>query len=505
MDKVLVFDTTLRDGEQSPGFSMSLEGKVKVAKMLEDMGVDIIEAGFPIASKGDFASVLEVSKNIKNSIVAGFGRALEKDIDAIIESTKPAARKRAHIFLATSPLHMKYKLNMSPENVLENIDKAISYARNHMDDVEFCAEDATRSEYDFLCKAIETAINAGAKTINIPDTVGYTTPIEYLKLIEMIKNRVSNIDKAVISVHCHNDLGLAVANSLAGIEGGARQVECTINGIGERAGNAALEEIIMALYVRKDLMPFSSNIDTTKLTDASHTVCEVAGFAVQPNKAIVGANAFAHESGVHQDGMLKHAETYEIMTPVSVGLDKSIMVLGKHSGRKAFKTRLANIGFDLNDNELERAFIEFKSLADEQKIVSDADLTLLIRNVIEGKAKDRLKLISVNVTVEGEDTHDAKVVVEFDGEIKILSGEGNGPVDPCFAALRQIVPDNTASLRNYDVKSIEKGSDARVEVSLDLYDADKEFEGKGLDEDIVIASCKAYVEALNKVIADRNL
>ncbi len=378
---IIIFDTTLRDGEQSPGCSMNLSEKMMMTEILNEMKVDVIEAGFPAASEGDFKSVLEISKNSEYSVVAGLCRAMESDIDAVINSIKPAKRGRIHSFISTSPLHMKYKLQKTPEQVLELIEKSVSYAKAHCDDVEWSAEDATRTEDDFLCRAVETAINAGATTINIPDTVGYTIPEEYEALFKMLVNRVPNIDKAILSTHCHNDLGLGVANSIAGIQGGARQVECTINGIGERAGNAALEEIVMALRVRQDKLPYKTNIVTEKLCLASKKLSEVTGFNPQPNKAIVGANAFAHESGIHQDGMLKHSNTYEIMTPESVGQIKTDLVLGKHSGRNAFNDRLKTLGHALDQDNLNLAFAKFKTLADEKKDINDADLIGIVKSL----------------------------------------------------------------------------------------------------------------------------
>ncbi|MEC9021980.1 MAG: 2-isopropylmalate synthase, partial [Pseudomonadota bacterium] len=370
-DKVVIFDTTLRDGEQSPGASMNLEEKLGIAELLEEMGVDVIEAGFPIASVGDFEAVNEVAKLVKGSIVCGLARSARGDIDRAAEALKPAQQRRIHTFISTSPLHMKFKLRMEPEEVYQAVINSVSYARQFTDNVEWSPEDGSRTEHDFLCRTVEAAIKAGALTINIPDTVGYAVPEEFGSLIVMLKNRVPNIDKAIISTHCHNDLGLAVANSLSGVSAGARQIECTINGLGERAGNAALEEIVMALRTRSDMLPFTTGIDTTHISRASRMVASVTGFAVQPNKAIVGANAFAHESGIHQDGMLKNAQTYEIMTPESVGLTQSKLVMGKHSGRHAFRVKLEELGYELGENAIQDAFLRFKSLADKKKDVYD--------------------------------------------------------------------------------------------------------------------------------------
>ncbi|MEC9077757.1 MAG: 2-isopropylmalate synthase, partial [Pseudomonadota bacterium] len=370
-DKVAIFDTTLRDGEQSPGASMNLEEKLGIAELLEEMGVDVIEAGFPIASVGDFEAVNEVAKLVQGPIVCGLARSARGDIDRAAEALKPARQSRIHTFISTSPLHMKFKLRMEPEEVFRAVIDSVSYARQFTDNVEWSPEDGSRTEHDFLCRTVEAAIKAGALTINIPDTVGYAVPEEFGSLIAMLKNRVPNIDKAIISTHCHNDLGLAVANSLSGVSAGARQIECTINGLGERAGNAALEEIVMALRTRSDMLPFTTGIDTTYISRASRMVASVTGFAVQPNKAIVGANAFAHESGIHQDGMLKNAQTYEIMTPESVGLTQSKLVMGKHSGRHAFRVKLEELGYELGENAIQDAFLRFKSLADKKKDVYD--------------------------------------------------------------------------------------------------------------------------------------
>lgn len=380
MDRVIIFDTTLRDGEQSPGCSMNHDEKMRMAAVLDELGVDIIEAGFPIASRGDFESVKAIAASTKNAVIAGLCRAKRGDIDAAAEALAPARQSRIHTFLSTSPLHMKHKLQMEPDDVLAAIHDSVTHARTYTDNVEWSAEDGSRSEDDFLCRAVETAIAAGATTINIPDTVGYALPQDYAAKFIMLRNRVPNIDRAVLSVHCHNDLGLAVANTLAGIGAGARQIECTINGIGERAGNAALEEVVMAIRTRQQSLPFTNNIKTENIMQASRTLSSITGFSVQPNKAIVGANAFAHESGIHQDGMLKNAQTYEIMTPESIGLSRSELVLGKHSGRHALRKKLEDMGFTLDDAALDNAFTRFKALADQKKNIVDADLTALMQN-----------------------------------------------------------------------------------------------------------------------------
>lgn len=378
MDRVIIFDTTLRDGEQSPGCSMNHDEKLRMAVLLDGLGVDVIEAGFPVASPGDFESVKAIAGTTRNAIIAALCRTKKNDIQAAADSLAPAKRKRIHTFVSTSPLHMKHKLNMQPDDVITMIAESVAFARQFTDDVEWSAEDGSRSEDDFLARAVETAITAGATTINIPDTVGYALPADYAAKFTMLLNRVPNIDKAILSVHCHNDLGLAVANTLAGVQAGARQIECTINGIGERAGNAALEEIVMAIRTRSQDLPYRNNIDTTKITAISRALSSITGFTVQPNKAIVGANAFAHESGIHQDGVLKNPQTYEIMTPESIGLSQSELVIGKHSGRHAFRKKMAVLGHELGDNALEDAFVKFKALADRQKNISDEDLTALV-------------------------------------------------------------------------------------------------------------------------------
>src|SRR5262244_852787 len=423
-DRVVIFDTTLRDGEQCPGATMTHEEKLEVSELLDDMGVDIIEAGFPIASDGDFAAVQEIAQRSKKAVICGLSRAAFKDIDCCAEAIKPAKRKRIHTFISTSPLHMKYKLQKEPHEVYEMVIAQVTRARGHTDDVEWSAEDATRTDHDFLCRCVEAAIKAGASTVNIPDTVGYTVPDEYHALIKMLFNRVPNIDKAVVSVHCHNDLGLAVANSLAAIGAGARQVECTVNGLGERAGNAAMEEIVMALRTRHDAMAFATAIDTTAITRASRLVSTITGFPVQPNKAIVGANAFAHESGIHQDGMLKHAGTYEIMTPESVGLNRSTLVMGKHSGRHAFKTKLKELGFDLGDNALEDAFRRFKELADKKKDVYDEDIIALVDDAVV-RSNEHIRFVSLQVIAGSKGPQKADLELEIDGKLQATTATGD--------------------------------------------------------------------------------
>ncbi len=500
-ERVIIFDTTLRDGEQSPGASMNLEEKLRIAQALEALGVDVIEAGFPIASNGDFEAVNEISKVIKGSTVCGLARAARKDIDRAADALRPAVRKRIHTFIATSPLHMEHKLQMTPEQVHEAVIDSVSRARDLCDDVEWSCEDGTRSDPDFLCRLVEDAIKAGARTINVPDTVGYTVPEEYAALIESLINRVPNIDKAVLSVHCHNDLGLAVANSLAGVAAGARQVECTINGLGERAGNAALEEIVMALRTRHDVMPFATGISTENILKTSRLVSGITGFVVQNNKAIVGANAFAHESGIHQDGMLKHSGTYEIMTPESVGLKESNLVLGKHSGRHAFREKLAELGFDLGDNALEDAFRRFKDLADKKKDVYEEDIIALVDDEVV-RANDRIKFVSLRVVAGSKGPQTADLELEIDGEIKSTHATGDGPVDATFNAIKNLFP-HSANLQLYQVHAVTQGTDAQAEVTVRLEENGKTVNGQGADTDTLVASTRAYVNALNKLLVKR--
>ncbi len=502
-NRVLIFDTTMRDGEQSPGASMNLDEKLRIAEVLEGMGVDIIEAGFPIASDGDFEAVNEVAKLVKTSTVCGLARATRIDIERCADAVKLAKRARIHTFIATSPLHMKRKLQMEPDAVLAQVSDSVTRARSFVDDVEWSAEDATRTEHDFLCRCVEAAIDAGAGTVNIPDTVGYTVPEEYAILIDMLRDRVPNIDKAVISVHCHNDLGLGVANSLAAVKAGARQVECTINGLGERAGNASLEEVVMALKTRSDAMPFATGIKTEDIMKASRLVSGVTGFAVQPNKAIVGANAFAHEAGIHQDGMLKHAGTYEIMTPESVGLHTSKMVLGKHSGRHAFVDRLKGLGYDLGDNAVEDAFKRFKDLADMKKNIFDEDIVALVDDEVV-RTNDRIRMVSLEVLCGTKhQPPEAELELGIDGEVKTCRGNGDGPVDAAFNCIKELLP-HTAQLQLYQVHAVTKGTDAQAEVTVRLEEDGRIVAGRGADTDTMVASVKAYVNALNKLLVKRD-
>jgi 2-isopropylmalate synthase len=501
-DRVVIFDTTLRDGEQCPGATMTHEEKLEVAEVLDDMGVDIIEAGFPIASDGDFAAVHEIAKRAKNSVICGLSRAAFKDIDRCAEAIKPAKRKRIHTFISTSPVHMKFKLQKEPHEVYEMVIGQVSRARTHTDDVEWSAEDATRTEHDFLCRCVEAAINAGATTINIPDTVGYTVPEEYFALIEMLRTRVPNSDKAVFSTHCHNDLGMAVANSLAGVKAGARQIECTINGIGERAGNAALEEVVMAMKVRHDVLPWTTGIDATMLTRASKLVSAATSFPVQYNKAIVGRNAFAHESGIHQDGMLKNAQTYEIMTPESVGVKQTSLVMGKHSGRHAFVHKLEELGYQLASNQLEDAFVRFKALADRKKQIYDEDIEALVDEEI-ATAHDRVKIVSLTVIAGTQGPQSATLTLDIDGKHVTTQATGNGPVDAIFNAIRALVP-HEATLELYQVHAVTEGTDAQAEVSVRLSQDGRSYTSRGADPDTLVASAKAYLGALNKMTSRRN-
>lgn len=500
-NQIVIFDTTLRDGEQSPGASMNLEEKLRISELLEEMGVDVIEAGFPIASNGDFESVTEVAKLVKNAVVCGLARSARGDIERAAEALKPAAQPRIHTFISTSPLHMKFKLQMEPDDVYQAVIDSVSYARNFTDNVEWSPEDGSRTEHDFLCRCVEAAINAGATTINIPDTVGYAVPDEFGALIAMLVERVPNSDKAIYSTHCHNDLGLAVANSLAGVANGARQIECTINGLGERAGNAALEEVIMSLRTRQDRLPFTTGIDTECITRASKLVSTITGFTVQPNKAIVGANAFAHESGIHQDGMLKHAQTYEIMTPESVGLTQSKLVMGKHSGRHAFRIKLKELGYELGENAVQDAFRRFKDLADKKKEVYDEDLVALVDDEVS-RANDTIKFESLMVVCGSKGPQTAELELDVDGQICSVKAEGDGPVDATFNAIKALVPHETR-LQLYQVHAVTEGTDAQAEVTVRLEEGGKSVNGQGADTDTLVASARAYVNALNKLMVKR--
>ncbi|HUY68904.1 MAG TPA: 2-isopropylmalate synthase [Alphaproteobacteria bacterium] len=500
-NRVIIFDTTLRDGEQSPGAAMNYDEKLRLAHVLEELGVDVIEAGFPVASRGDFEAVETIAKAIKNSTVCALARAQAGDIERAGEAIKPAAQGRIHTFISTSPLHMKHKLQMAPERVLQAVVDSVTLARNLCDDVEWSAEDGTRTEHDFLCRCVEAAIKAGATTINIPDTVGYTTPQEYAELIKMLIARVPNIDKAIISTHCHNDLGLAVANSLAGVIEGARQVECTINGLGERAGNAALEEIVMALKVRHDRMPFTTGIKTENITRASHLVSSITGFPVQPNKAIVGANAFAHESGIHQDGVIKNRQTYEIMTPQSVGLAKTSLKLGKLSGRNAFRGKLKELGYELGDNALADAFERFKDLADRKKEVFDEDIMALVDDEV-ARAGERIRLVSMEVQAGSKGPQRATLELAIDGKTVTATATGNGPIDATFNAIKELVP-HKATLRLYQVNAITEGTDAQAEATVRLEEDGRLVNGQGADPDTLVASARAYIHALNKLAIKR--
>jgi 2-isopropylmalate synthase len=497
-DKVIIFDTTLRDGEQAPGATMNLEEKLLIAKNLEKMGVDVIEAGFPAASNGDFEAVNRIAKTIKNSVVCGLARAKKSDIERTAEALKPAAKPRIHTFLATSKIHMQYKLKMDEAQVLNAITESVSLARNLAPEVDWSPEDATRSSNDFLFKAIETAIKAGANTINIPDTVGYTTPEEYFTLISAIKNNVSNIDKAIISSHCHNDLGMAVANSLAAMRAGARQIECTINGIGERAGNAALEEIVMAIKTRGDFYGVETSVDTTMITRISKLVSSITGFPVQYNKAIVGANAFAHESGIHQDGVLKNRETYEIMTPESVGLEKSSLVLGKLSGRAAFKDRLKEIGYELSEEMLAEAFKKFKDLADKKKEIIDEDIISLVDNSLTNQGS-RYQLLDLDVKCGTAGDAKITIKIKIDNEEKNANfSSKDGPVDAIFTAIKSLIPHN-AKLELYQLHAVTEGTDAQATATVRLRQNNRTFSANGSDTDVLVASALAYINCLDKL------
>jgi len=494
--RVLIFDTTMRDGEQSPGASMTHNEKLELALLLEEMGVDIIEAGFPAASDGDFAAVSAIAAQSTRSVICGLARSTPADIDRCGEAVRKAARPRIHTFISTSPVHMKHKLKMGPNAVLEAVGRSVAQARNLVDDVEWSAEDATRTEFDFLCKCIDAAIASGATTINVPDTVGYSHPHEYGDLIRRLIDNIPNSDKVIWSAHCHNDLGLAVANSLSGVANGVRQVECTINGLGERAGNAALEEIVMAMKVRGDSLPYETGIDTRYLARASAMVSRITGFPVQYNKAIVGKNAFAHESGIHQDGMLKNAETYEIMKPEDVGVAKTSLVMGKLSGRNAFRDKLESMGYFIEGEALNDAFKRFKDLADRKKHVFDDDIVALVDEQLAAEG-ERIAFKRLRVVAGTDGPQTAEIDLVVDGEEKYAIARGNGPVDAVFNAIRLIVP-HQAVLELYQVHAVTGGTDAQATVSVRLNGDGIMATGRSSDPDTLVASAKAYLHALNK-------
>jgi 2-isopropylmalate synthase len=495
---IKIFDTTLRDGEQSPGASMNIEEKLRIAKQLQKLNIDVIEAGFPIASDGDFEAVKKVAQTIKGPEIAGLCRANFKDIDRAWEALQHAGEKgRIHTFIATSDIHMKYKLQMEPAKVLETAVKAVKHARSYTANVEFSCEDAVRTRLSFLTEVVAAVIDAGATVVNIPDTVGYTIPLEYYNIIKHLKDNVANIDKAVISVHCHNDLGLAVANSIAAIQAGAGQVECTINGIGERAGNCSLEELVMILKTRHDILPFRTNVVTEQLTPASRLLSTVTGIVVQPNKAIVGANAFAHEAGIHQHGVMMEKSTYEIMTPESVGLKENVLVLGKHSGRHAFKMRLEELGYELDDDMLNKAFQRFKTLADLKKEIFDEDLDAIVADEVM-RVPDKYRLSHITVTCGSFAVATATVQMEIDGEPVRTAELGDGPVDATLRAIRKLTK-NKAKLLQYMVEAITGGTDAQGEVTVRLSDGGRTVIGRGSSTDIIEASAKAYINALNRL------
>ena len=498
-DKIIIFDTTLRDGEQSPGASMNIEEKLRIAQQLERLQVDVMEAGFPIASVGDFEAVKKIAQTVKNSQIAGLSRANDQDIDRAWEALQHAGeRGRIHTFIATSDIHMQYKLKMSQQQVLDSAVKAVRRAAGYTPNVEFSAEDAVRTQLPFLAKIIQAVIEAGAKTVNIPDTVGYTIPSEYFNIIDYLKKNVSNIDDAVLSVHCHNDLGLAVANSLAAVQAGARQVECTINGIGERAGNCSLEEVVMTLRTRQDILPYYSDVATEQITPASKLLSTITGILVQPNKAIVGTNAFAHEAGIHQHGVLMEKSTYEIMTPESVGLNQNKLVLGKHSGRHAFIDRLKQLGYDLSREEIDKAFVRFKSLADMKKEIFDEDLDAIVADEIL-RVPETFKLQQMNVSSGSFAAPTATVQMEVNGKEKKTAVMGDGPVDATFKAIKKLTR-SKATLLNFSVGAITGGTDAQGECTVRLRAIDgREVLGQGAHPDIVVASARAYINALNKI------
>jgi 2-isopropylmalate synthase len=499
-DRVVIFDTTLRDGEQSPGATMTHDEKLEIAEMLDDMGVDIIEAGFPIASEGDFEAVRDIAKVARKAVICGLARANFKDIDRCWEAVRHAKHPRIHTFIGTSPLHRAIP-NLDMDQMAERIHQTVTHARNLCDNVQWSPMDATRTEHDYLCRVVEIAIKAGATTINIPDTVGYTAPRESAALIRMLIETVPGAEDVIFATHCHNDLGMATANSLAAVEAGARQIECTINGLGERAGNTALEEVVMALKVRHDILPYTTGIDTTKIMTISRRVAAVSGFPVQFNKAIVGKNAFAHESGIHQDGMLKNAETFEIMRPEDIGLAATNIVMGKHSGRAALRAKLKDLGFDLADNQLNDVFVRFKALADRKKEVYDDDLVALMADSAS-EVGNHLQVKFLRVICGTEAPQSADLILTIDGADHQVTAQGDGPVDATFNAVKKLFP-HTAKLALYQVHAVTEGTDAQATVSVRLEEEGKIVTGQSSDTDTVVASAKAYVSALNNLIVRR--
>ena len=500
-DRVVIFDTTLRDGEQSPGATMTHDEKLEIAELLDQMGVDIIEAGFPIASEGDFRAVSEIARRSANSVICGLARANIGDIDRCWDAVKNAEKPRIHTFIGTSPLHRAIP-QLDMDQMADRIHETVTHARNLCDNIQWSPMDATRTELDYLCRVVEIAIKAGATTINIPDTVGYTAPVESAELIQMLLARVPGAEQVVFATHCHNDLGMATANALAAVAGGARQIECTINGLGERAGNTALEEVVMALKVRRDIMPYFTNIDSTKLMNISRRVATVSGFPVQFNKAIVGKNAFAHESGIHQDGMLKNAETFEIMRPEDVGLAATNLVMGKHSGRAALRSKLEELGYKLGDNQLKDVFVRFKELADRKKEVYDDDLIALMR-VGEDAENDRLVLKSLRVTCGTDGPQEAVMTLSIDGQDVSTTATGDGPVDATFNAVKALYP-HTARLQLYQVHAVTEGTDAQATVSVRMEEDGNISTGESADTDTVVASARAYLNALNRLLVRRD-
>lgn len=499
-DRVVIFDTTLRDGEQSPGATMTHDEKLEIAELLDQMGVDIIEAGFPIASEGDFNAVSEIARRSQGSVICGLARANFGDIDRCWDAVKYAKQPRIHTFIGTSPLHRAIP-NLDKDQMAERIHDTVTHARNLCDNIQWSPMDATRTETDYLCRVVEIAIKAGASTINIPDTVGYTAPAESADLIRMLIERVPGADEVIFATHCHNDLGMATANALAAVDGGARQIECTINGLGERAGNTALEEVVMALKVRSDIMPYYTDIDTAKIMNISRRVAAVSGFAVQFNKAIVGKNAFAHESGIHQDGMLKNAETFEIMRPEDVGLAATNLVMGKHSGRAALRSKLEDLGYKLADNQLKDVFVRFKELADRKKEVYDDDLIALMQ-AGEDAENDHLMLKSLRVVCGTDGPQEAQMTLVIDGKEVSTTATGDGPVDATFNAVKSLFS-HKAHLQLYQVHAVTEGTDAQATVSVRMEEDGNIATGQSSDTDTVVASAKAYINALNRLIIRR--